>query len=153
MSNAKTCNRLRHLSSKQIMAALLLSACASCSLAQTVIEVFTDKPIMAPVIPNAAITVFDLSQVDAIKKTAPRFSPNEGQAKLQAKAWLESPDGKMYVNNLKKAYESRTKMMGYGIQKIPAIVFGGGQFVIYGTSDVARAVADYDHYIRTHKSR
>ena len=118
--------------------------------AQTTIEIFTDAPLMVPAVPRTIISVFDLSRVDAIKKTAPRFPPDPELAAAQAKAWFASEEGKSYVEKLKNAYESRTKLVAYGVRKIPAIVFDGGKFVIYGTTDVLQAVDDYDHYMRTH---
>lgn len=131
---------------------LILPSLASAAIPITKIEVFVELPLVVTGIPNTDITVFDLSRKDALKATAPHFPPNPETAQIMAKAWLNSPEGKSYVQNLKAAYAGHSKMIVYGVLKVPAIVFDSGKFVIYGTTDVVQAVKDYDDYMLTHKN-
>ena len=126
---------------------LLLSFGVNAATPMTKIEVFVEHPLVVAGIPNTDITVFDLSRKDAVKASAPKFSPNATDAQELAKAWLNSPEGKSYIVNLRAAYTGHTKMISYGVLKIPAIVFDGGKFVIYGTTDIQQAVMDYDNYV------
>lgn len=119
--------------------------------AQAVIEVFVDQAINVPTIPNVSVVVFDLSRVAELKKKLPRFPPDQSLAMTEAKSWMASPAGKMYAANLQAAYAGREIMMKYGIQKIPAVAFDRGQFVVYGTTDILQAIADYDHFQRMQK--
>lgn len=117
----------------------------------TKVEVFVEHPLAIAGIPNTDITIFDLSRKDAVKATAPHFPPSPETAQAMAKAWLESSEGKTYVMNLKASYAGHSKMIAYGVLKVPAIVFDGGKYVVYGTTDVMQAVRDYDDYIKSHK--
>lgn len=130
---------------------LILPSLAIAAIPITKIEVFVELPLVVTGIPNTDITVFDLSRKDAVKATAPHFPPNSETAQVMAKAWLNSPEGKSYVQNLKAAYAGHSKMIVYGVLKVPAIVFDSGKFVIYGTTDVMQAVKDYDDYMLAHK--
>lgn len=118
---------------------------------QPLIELFSDKSVATPSIPGVAIMVFDLSRVEELRKSTPHFSVDSRRAEMQAIAWLGSPEGKQHIDSLQAAYTGHVKMMTYDIQKIPAIVFDQGKFVIYGTSDIALALADYDRFMKTYK--
>ena len=132
-------------------ALLFVSLDAYAEIAVTKVEVFVEHPLAVSGIPNTDITVFDLSRKDAVKATAPHFPPNPETAQTMAKAWLESPEGKAFVLNLKAAYAGHSRMIAYEVLKVPAIVFDKGKYVIYGTTDVMQAVRDYDDYIKSHK--
>ena len=131
---------------------LMTFSFSTTAFAQSTIEVFVDQPLMAPSIPNAVVVVFDLSRVALLEEDTPDFPPDPVLAQAQAQAWLESSAGKRHLMDLKVAYAGHKKMVHYGLQKIPAIVFNAGKFVVYGTTDIAQAVSDYDHYLRTHNS-
>ena len=135
-----------------VLVALLGSSLSITSFAQTNIEVFVDQPLVAPLVPGAMIAVFDVARAPLLQKNIPKFSKDPALGQSQASAWLASPDGKAHIAQLKGAYVAHQKMMVYGIEKIPAIVFEHGKFVIYGITDVGQAVADYDQFIRTHKN-
>jgi integrating conjugative element protein (TIGR03757 family) len=135
-----------------VLVALSGSSFSITALAQTSIEVFVDQPLVTPFVPGAMITVFDIARASLLQKTIPKFSQDSALGQSQASAWLVSPDGKAHIAQLKDAYAAHQKMMLYGIEKIPAIVFEHGKFVIYGITDVRQAVADYDQFIRTHKN-
>jgi integrating conjugative element protein (TIGR03757 family) len=145
------CKKQLRANHNQFLAFVLVALLgAPGAVAQTTIEIFSDSPLMAPTMSNAVVRVFDLSHVAAVKKNLPRFSPDQALATVQAKAWLDSPAGKAHKDDVKAAYAGHAKMIQYGLQKIPAIVFEQGKFVIYGTTDLHQAVADYDQYRRTH---
>jgi|GEM_PF-2462193 len=135
-----------------VLVSLVGSSLSIIAFAQTSIEVFVDQPLVAPLVPGATITVFDMARASLLQKTIPKFSKDPALGQSQASAWLVSPDGKAHIAQLKDAYVSHQKMMVYGIEKIPAIVFEQGKFVIYGITDVRQAVAEYDQFIRTHKN-
>ena len=135
-----------------VFVALIEILLSNSSFAQTTIEVFVDKALVVPLIPNANINVLDISRAELLQKNIPTFSPDATIAKSQATAWFASPEGKDHIAQVKEAYMAHQKMIMYGIQKIPAIVFEHGKFVVYGITDVRQAVADYDQFIRTHKN-
>lgn len=129
---------------------LMTFSFSTTAFAQSTIEVFVDQPLIAPSIPNAVVVVFDLSRVALLEDDTPDFPPDPMLAQTQAQAWLESSAGKRHLMDLKAAYVGHEKMVNYGLQKIPAIVFNDGKFVVYGTTDIPQAVSDYDHYRRAH---
>jgi len=136
---------------------LVLVTLMGCSLsltsfAQTNIEVFVDQALVVAEIPNVVVTVFDLSRVADVKKSLPHFSGDQMQATAQAKTWLDSPAGKNHIQNVKTAYVGHEKMVHYGLQKIPAIVFDHGLYVIYGTTNAQQAIEDYDRYFHSHQN-
>ena len=149
--NNKFISRLKHKKKNALfllsLTVLLLSTTA---FAQTTIELFVDHSLLAPSIPNAIIVVFDLSRVAALEEDTPDFPPDPMLAQAQAQTWLESSAGKNHLMDLKAAYAGHEKMVNYRLQKIPAIVFNEGKFVVYGTTDIPQAVRDYDHYLSTH---
>lgn len=118
--------------------------------AQTKIEIFADGPLVPAAVANTDVSVFDLSLPSRLDEGTPEFPADPTIAQAQAQAWLASPAGQQHVKALKAAYAGQQKLMAYGIQKIPAIVFDGGRFVIYGTLDLKLAVRDYDDYRSTH---
>jgi integrating conjugative element protein (TIGR03757 family) len=125
-------------------------SCSTGVVAQTIVEVFVDQPFVARSMPNAVITVFDLSRVSALEDETPDFPPDPMVAQVQATAWFDSAAGKQHLLALKAAYVGHEKMVRYGVQKIPAIVFNDGKFAVYGTTDIAQAIRDFDHYVQTH---
>jgi len=135
-----------------VLVVLMGSSFSITCFAQTNIEVFVNQPLVEPSVPGATITVFDIARASSLQKTIPKFSQDPALGQSQASAWLVSPDGKAHIAQLKDAYAAHQKMMLYGIEKIPAIVFEHGKFVIYGITDVRHAIADYDKFIRTRKN-
>jgi len=130
---------------------LVALSISSVAVAQTAIEVFADEPVNVPSISNAVIRVFDLSRVETVRESAPHFSGDPVKAEMEAIVWLGSPAGKQHMDSLQAAYAGHINMMSYGLQKIPAIVFDKGKFVIYGTTDVVLATKDYQDFMRTYK--
>lgn len=138
---------------KNLLVVLALSLPLSVSAEPTQIEVFVEQPLSTPVIPNTKISIFDLSQVEAVRATSPKFPADPLIAKGMAEKWLTSSEGKQYISTLKLAYAGRIKMVTYGVLKLPAIVFDNGKYVIYGTTDLLQAVQDYDEFRRKNPTK
>lgn len=67
----------------------------------------------------------------------------------QAKQWLHSEAAQSFHRNVKEAYIGVTEGWKMGVMKVPAVVFqanSGETAVIYGQTDVEKAIADYRKY-------
>lgn len=120
----------------------------------TDIVVFVDGPVSAPSIPNTQIKIWDLSLPTRIEASAPEFPYDATQPERTtelAKRWFASPEGLIFSKKMHEAYGYMPVMYNCQIAKIPAITFDQCQYVIYGTTDVRRAVQDYDDYIKGRK--
>ena len=118
----------------------------------TQITVFSNGPVLAPSIPNAAITVINVREGDEINEQAPKFAydphdPN-GQDKTaqRVKTWAQSPAGIAHRTRLRNAWRAVETLYKCGIQKLPAVAFEGCTYVVYGTQDVAKALMDFDEF-------
>lgn len=122
-----------------------------------VIEVFTDEPAFVDRLAGATVVHYDLSELDRLKKTGlPRLPANESQAKEMAIAFFASPEGAKFKEDIKGAMRGHQKMMRYSLQKIPAVVFDQGKYVVYGTNDVAEAARLYQVHLfgsQTHSTK
>jgi integrating conjugative element protein (TIGR03757 family) len=68
------------------------------------------------------------------------LSADPAQAEVQARAVLQSPGWRGYQSQIAAAYRGIVQARALGVEKYPAVVFGD-KAVVYGTADVARAVA------------
>lgn len=116
--------------------------------AQTLIEVFSDRPVSVANIPGATVTVYDLSRAVSLESELPALPSDPVLAKQKAKDWIQSEAGQAHLSRVKSAYRGHEQMIVYGVQKIPAVVFEKGKYVVYGTLDVALAVRDFDDYMK-----
>ena len=107
------------------------------------IEVFTHHPSKVKQISGHQVRTHDLSAPDKVK--GPRFSANATQAEKEAKAWLHSAAGQRHIQELRDAHKGHTQAIKYQLKKVPAVVFEGGKYVVYGTIDVRQALQDYHH--------
>jgi integrating conjugative element protein (TIGR03757 family) len=108
------------------------------------IEVFTDQPAFVDRLAGATVVHYDLSELDRLKQTGlPHLPANESLAKEKAIAFFASPEGAKFKEGIKGAMRGHQKMMRYNLQKIPAVVFDQGKYVVYGTTDVAEAARLY----------
>ena len=120
----------------------------------TPITVFSRGAVLTPSIPNAAITVINITEGDDINEQAPKFAidPNDpnGQTKAaqRIKEWAHSPSGQAHRSRLRQAWRGVETLYKCGIEKVPAVAFEGCRYVVYGTSDVKLAVQDYDAFKR-----
>lgn len=116
--------------------------------AQTTIEVFSDRPMTSLSIPGATVTVYDLSRAGDLESELPALPADPEKATQLAKEWVKSAAGQAHIARVKAAYKGHEQMIVYGVQKIPAVVFEQGKYVVYGTLDVALAVRDFDDYMK-----
>lgn len=137
---------------------VLLGLLASLSWAQApapsnVIEVFTDNPALIDSVAGAEVIHYDLSESDRLKRSAlPALPPNQEEAMRIIKAFFNSPEGKVFQNNMRSALEGKRKMIQYQLQKIPAIVFDQGKYAVYGMTDVHEAARLYGLYLQQNQS-
>lgn len=88
----------------------------------------------------AEVTAYDLSAPDQLEeKLSEGLSSNPAEAKKQAQTRIKN-GGRELQQQLTSAYEGSLKAMQYDIQKLPAVIFNGGQYVIYGEADVHRSI-------------
>ena len=114
---------------------------------QLIVEAFYDKDTrllnvqMAERIAN--VKAYDLSAPDQFEKQLSEgLSSDPTLAQKQAKERIEQ-HGNEIQHQLMAAYEGALIAMKYEIKKIPAIVFNGGEYVIYGVTDVNKAINMY----------
>ncbi|WP_413715636.1 TIGR03757 family integrating conjugative element protein [Serratia ureilytica] len=68
------------------------------------------------------------------------LSSNPDDAQRQAQVILQSPEWQAHERALATVYRAVVRAWELGVKKVPAVVFDDKE-VVYGTSDVARAVA------------
>lgn len=135
--------------------ATLAAAHAIAASGPTEIDVFVHGAIATPSIPNTHITVINVREAEEINEQAPQFhfDPNDpqGQAVAEQKVmtWAKSPAGKAHRLRLRQSWNKVEHLFNCGIEKVPAIAFERCTYVIYGTTDVVKAVQDYDEFKRT----
>lgn len=113
------------------------------------IEVFTDQPALVDFIAGTEVIHYDLSAPDRLKRSSlPSFPPDRELAMQQAKAFFVSPAGEVFKREMKAALRGKQKIIQYQLKKIPAIVFADGQYVIYGSLDLADAIQRYKHHLQ-----
>lgn len=128
---------------------LLLAFIAAPAFAQERIEIFTESPVHIDSVLGIEIVHFDLSEPTRIKNNvAPSLPADEKLAMVHAKQFFESEEGIVFKAAMRDAYRGRQKMLQYQLTKIPAIVFDDGKYVIYGSTNVERAIALYRNYRR-----
>jgi len=110
------------------------------------VSIFTESQIPRVSIPDTQIIIYDLNAPKKMQGTSPKFSPDIVVAEKQARQWMASVEGKQYMNDLRDAYKGQKLITEWDIKKTPAVVFGDGQYVVYGTDDVRVAVREYDNY-------
>lgn len=91
----------------------------------------------------ATVKTYDLSAPERFEDMLSEgLSDDPAVAQQQAKDRIEKR-GNAIQRQLMEAYEGGLKAMQYEIDKIPAIVFNGGQHVIFGVHDVNKAISIY----------
>ncbi len=145
-------NALRFRNFGGALLVVWLGTSVQLACADTRIDVFTDGAITAPEIPRTQIRLWNLAKPDELNATTPRYPPNPEMAQVQAKAWLASAEGKAFLLKMREAQKGLEVMYQCGVSRIPAIAFDNCRFVVYGTTDIAAAVQDYDQYRETHRA-
>lgn len=123
---------------------LLLSCISNSGFAQTQIEVFTDVPVQLGHIPGIEVIHYDLSDPEKVKKRfLPALPPDVDRATQILNTFLASAEGAEFKKAIREAYRGHEKMVGYQLEKIPAVVFEQGKYVVYGITDISKAAALY----------
>lgn len=95
----------------------------------------------------ASIKTYDLSAPESFEDMLSEgLSDDPAVAQEQAKQRIEQR-GNEIQQQLMAAYEGGLKTMQYDIDKIPAIVFNGGEHVIFGVHDVNKAISIYKEQV------
>lgn len=118
--------------------------------AQTQIEIFSDVALPVENVSDVNLIYYDLSEPERVKtKYLPVLPPDVDRATQIMKEYLTSAEGLEFQKVIKEAYRGHQKMVAYQLEKIPAVVFDQGQYVVYGITDVNKARALY----KTHRSQ
>ena len=142
-----TCQRYR----KAMILSAITAMAALPALAQAAeIEVFTQRPLPASSVrvPGHTVVVHDLSEPQRLQDQLPSFAGTPQEAARQAQQWAER-HAQDFAKRLQVAYQGHTKAMEYQITKLPAITFESGRYVVYGTTDLRRALQDYQQFLKT----
>jgi integrating conjugative element protein (TIGR03757 family) len=116
-----------------------------------IIEVFNHGPIPASefTVPGTQVKLQNLKLADDINAQSPDFDfePNNPESlnsvKKQAAVWMRSPQGQAHQKQLREAWKPVERLFDCGIEKLPAITFENCKYVVYGTTNVRQALADY----------
>jgi integrating conjugative element protein (TIGR03757 family) len=125
---------------------LIIMLTPALCLAQSVtrIEVFSEGPLELPRLPYTDITHYDLTAPQQVKRQLPRLTATDEQtAAAQAKRWIHSPAGQAFSEQMRSAYDGHVKAMHYRLEKTPVIVFDEGEYIVYGSTNIRRALLLY----------
>lgn len=90
---------------------------------------------------DASVSVIYLDGPEQLlKQMFGELSSNPGEAERQAQAVLKSPQWQANEQQLATVYRAVVRAWELGVKKVPAVVFDDTD-VVYGTADVAQAVA------------
>lgn len=127
------------------LAGLLYMLAANASAAN--IQVFTDHD--HPVQASTGIRVIELDAPTSLQaRLSFRLPPDPTRAAAIARARLNA-GGASLQHRLAVAYQGVAYAWSLGVEKVPAVVVDH-RYVVYGVSDVARAVSMIDRYRRKH---
>lgn len=121
--------------------------------AQSLIEIFTEEPAQVDAAPLDVKTVhYNTNETERLKESSlPKLPPNQDQAMKILAAFFSSPAGEEFKQNYRIAVQGKKKAIEYQLQKLPAIVFDGGKFVIYGSTDIHMARQLYIAHLSDHE--
>ncbi len=89
------------------------------------------------------VSYYDLDDAERLKEglgeAMPTLTNDPATAKTAAQAWLRSDPGKLYIDNLKTAFEGYSKVINYGVTRLPAIVIDG-KYLFYGVASIGVAI-------------
>lgn len=74
--------------------------------------------------------------------------PNQKQAKASLEQRFKQQGMQAVKNQFMQAFQARIAGLQYGISRYPAIVFNHGQAVVYGVTDLSRALEIYHEWRR-----
>ncbi|MGJ8517621.1 TIGR03757 family integrating conjugative element protein [Carnimonas bestiolae] len=105
------------------------------------VEVFTLSTITLQHVPHEAAVV-EMDRGEALDREISEGLPNDSDAASRVMATrMKTPAFQEHAEALKEAYTGLTRAWQLGIQKLPAVVVDQ-QYVVYGESDVRRALAE-----------
>lgn len=116
--------------------------------AQTVEVLYTTEALRVSgasyqIIPAGVdVTYFDLDapvRLNEERQRALILDSNAQRSAQRATTWLKSAAGVEHAQKLRAAYEGYTKVVTYGIKKLPAVVIDG-QYVFYGVRNLETAI-------------
>lgn len=129
---------------KSLIIALAVLASPMAHAEKLVVEAFYDENTRLLNIQQAEriafVSSYDLSAPSRLERQLSSGLPsNPEEASKIATARLKEGGNKLQ-NAFRNAYEGQMKAMSYNVEKLPAIVFNGGQAIIYGEADVNKAI-------------
>lgn len=114
------------------------------------VEIFTNRAFpltglerVGHLFPGERLKIFDLDAVAVLEHDLSAGLPAE---ETEAKRFIEkrlSAMGPDIVMRFARAYQGVIQAQRYGLTQYPAVVFDGGQSVVYGEMDVTTALGRY----------
>jgi integrating conjugative element protein (TIGR03757 family) len=96
---------------------------------------------------NVTVTVFDLDQPARLEAELSEGLPNDIDAAAQiARQRLQTIDRQPLRARFTEAFAGFLISLQYGIDRYPAIVFDGGESVVYGITDIKQALKHYQRW-------
>lgn len=129
---------------KHVAHRLFLMCLATSGHIQAETWVITDRNL--PVSVSAEVRVILLDKQEYLEEQLSQELPvDSNQAATTIQRYLSSPAGKRLQTDLTQAQQDITDSWSLGIEKIPAVVVDR-RYVIYGETDVAKAVARVNQF-------
>lgn len=75
--------------------------------------------------------------------------PNQEQAKRTLEQRFKQQGMEAVKQQFMRAFQGRIVGVQYGVSRYPAVVFNQGQAVVYGVTDLSRALAIYREWLRS----
>ncbi len=128
------------------IALFIVAWASSDGIAQThpYLEVFSDDAVAREEFPGVQVNYFRLSDPERVKEQyLPALPPDLAKATAIMNTFLASESGRVFREKISEAYQGHELMVKYQLEKVPAIVFDKGRYVIYGTTDVRQALIIY----------
>lgn len=108
------------------------------------VEVFSDSAVSPHDLPGVTLTYYNLNELELVKaRYLPTLPPDPARAQSLFHSFLNSEKGAKFTSEMRRAYKGHQQMVRYQLEKVPAIVFDDGRYVIYGLLDVREALVIY----------
>lgn len=115
------------------------------------IEVITDRAHPVTGVESRSdrlnVQVFDLDAPARLEAQLSEGLPNDPTTAARlARQRLEHLGRQRLATQFASAYAGLLKALAYGIERYPAVVFDGGDSVVYGVTDLDQALGYYRHW-------